>query len=167
MLYRYVGPPELRASISPPRRHIRNASDVLDWARQCSHGRGEVGGELVVTFIISARGELWIADRRSEHVACAVGEAVLSAGEMTFVLRKERVKVVDASNQSTGFCPPPSTWLVVARALDEIGVSRPDDFTARFEFRRCGQCGATNLVKDDWFVCAVCDADLSREWDFD
>lgn len=85
---------------------------------------------------------------------------------MTFALSKNRVEVVAASNQSTGFCPPPATWLLVARALDAIGLAHPGEFTARFEFRRCDNCGAINLVKDDWLVCALCDAELARAWNF-
>jgi hypothetical protein len=38
-------------------------------------------GLLVVTFAIDAKGSLRVADRRSEHVACAGGGPVLSAGE--------------------------------------------------------------------------------------
>lgn len=160
MLIRYVGPPELRAILSPTRQRIENARDVLGWARQ----NGASNAEIVVTFIVNARGELWIANRRSEHIACAAGEPVLSAGELTFSMADERVKVVAATNQSTGFCPPPSTWLHVSHALEVAGLAHPDDFTTRFDFRRCDKCGALNLVKESWFVCAICDADLSCEW---
>ena len=165
MLYHYVGPPELRDAISPTRRRIENSSDVRAWARRYSHAPGET--EIIVTFIVNERGELWIADRRSEHIACAAGAPVLSAGEMTFAIADERVEVVAASNQSTGFCPQPTTWLVVAAALNKAGLPHPADFTARFDFRRCDQCGAINLVKESWFVCAICDADLARKWNFD
>lgn len=114
MTYHYVGPPELRGTVSPTRRRIENAGEFLKWARQ----NGETSAEIIVTFIVNARGELWVANRRSEHVACAAGGPVLSAGEMTFSLADERIKVVAVTNQSTGFCPPPSTWLPVSRALD-------------------------------------------------
>ncbi len=166
MLLRYVGPPHLRGAASTARQRIENAADVAAWARRGGINSGATG-EITVTFIVNARGELWIADRRSEHIACAAGEAVKSAGEMTFGLDGNRVEVVATSNQSTGFCPPPETWLVVGAALDAAGLSHPDEFTARFEFRRCDSCGAINLVKDDWFVCALCDAELAREWNFD
>lgn len=162
MLYHYVGPPELRDAASTARQRIENAGDVTAWARQ----NGGANGEWIVTFIVNARGELWIADRRSEHVACAAGGPVMGAGEMTFAIVGERVEVVAISNQSTGFCPPPSTWLHVGAALDAASLPHPDNWTARFEFRRCDNCGAINLLKDDWFVCAMCDAELAREWNF-
>lgn len=163
MLYRYIGPPELCGLRSPTRRRIDNANDILSWARQ----NGEGSDEIIVTFIVNARGALWIADRRSEHIACAAGEPVLSAGEMTFDIAGERIEVVAVTNQSTGFCPQPSTWLYVSHALDAISLLHPDDFTTSFDFRRCDECGAINLVKESWFVCAVCDAELAHSWNFD
>jgi transcription initiation factor TFIIIB Brf1 subunit/transcription initiation factor TFIIB len=33
-------------------------------------------------------------------------------------------------------------------------------------FRRCPACGERNIVKDDWFVCGVCGADLPTVWNF-
>ena len=162
MLYRYVGPPHLRGAASTARGRIASAADVVAWARR----NGEARGEFVVTFIVNAREELWIADRHSEHVWCAAGGPVKSAGEMTFVVDKERVEVVAMSNQSTGYCPPPSTWLLTSHVLGVAGLPHPETWTEQFDFRRCDGCGAINLIKDDWFVCAVCDADLAREWNF-
>ncbi|WP_261994026.1 contact-dependent growth inhibition system immunity protein [Streptomyces sp. t39] len=34
-------------------------------------------------------------------------------------------------------------------------------------FRRCEECGTTCVVKDDHYVCAVCDADLPVRWNVD
>jgi hypothetical protein len=73
---------------------------------------------------------------------------------------------VGASNQSTGYCPDPDCWPAVAAALDRAGIPHPGRFTVEVIFRRCPSCGERNLVKDDWFVCALCEAELPREWNF-
>ena len=39
-------------------------------------------------------------------------------------------------------------------------------FSAEMIFRRCPKCGATNVVKDGWFECAVCRAELPSEWNY-
>jgi hypothetical protein len=115
---------------------------------------------VVVTFIIDPSGQLWINDRRSEHVLCAGGGDVLSAGEMTFSLRP-KLEVVEVSNQSTGYCPEPDSWPAVENVLTRLGIPHPKDFTLICIFRRCEACHTLNLVKDDWFECAVCQSPLS------
>ena len=165
MLYHYLGPPALRALDSPTRRSIRGADDVADWIGQTGQIL-DANDEVTATFIVNAREELWIADRRSEHIACAQGGPVVAAGEMTFGVVDAQIEVVAVTNQSTGFCPQPQSWARVASVLDKLGLPHPDDYTAKFEFRRCDECDAINLVKDDWFVCAVCEAELSRNWNF-
>lgn len=167
--YTYVGPAAIAEAVSEndQGRVIASVRDALTWldGRGTGPGRG-VRGELVVTFVIDTGGRLRIAERRSEHVACAGGEHVLSAGEMTFARDRDGVEVVAVSNQSTGYCPESSSWPAVAGALDAIPLSHPGRFTAPFEFRRCEQCGERNVVKDDWFVCALCDAELPEAWNF-
>ena len=32
--------------------------------------------------------------------------------------------------------------------------------------RHCEGCGERNVVRDGWFVCGVCGADLPAEWNF-
>jgi hypothetical protein len=76
------------------------------------------------------------------------------------------VEVEEISNQSTGFCPEPESWPVVAAALDTLGVRHPGRFTLAVVFRRCPACGERNVVKDGWFACGVCGADLPAEWNF-
>jgi hypothetical protein len=122
---------------------------------------------LTVTFVVLGDG-LWVADRHSEHVACARGGPVLSAGEMTLELDRRRgsVEVVYVTNQSTGFCPEPESWGAVAAALDAAGIGHPGGFGAEMVFRRCPRCGATNIVKEGWFVCAMCGAALPAAWNF-
>ncbi|BDA71358.1 hypothetical protein CAL7716_055240 [Calothrix sp. PCC 7716] len=61
-----------------------------------------------MTVIIDVDEQLWIADRHSEHVQCARGQRVLSAGEITFTLASSNVLVSEVSNQSTGYCPETS-----------------------------------------------------------
>ena len=159
-VFHYVGPPELRAQrIQTARFRVEVAADISAWVR--TQPRGEA---LVATFVVDARGALWIADRRTEHIACSRGEAVQTAGELSFEVRGTRVEVVAASNQSTGFCPRVESWNSLERALDAAGLTHPPTWTRAFEFRRCEACGALNLVKDDWSVCATCDADLPGEW---
>jgi hypothetical protein len=70
------------------------------------------------------------------------------------------------TNQSTGYCPEPESWPAVATALDRIGVAHPGRFTQEIVFRRCTACGERNVVKDGWYVCGSCGADLPADWNF-
>ena len=81
---------------------------------------------------------------RSEHVACAAGGPVLSAGEITF---DDECNVPEISNQSTGFCPEPESWSTVERALDRVGIEHPGGFTIAVVFRLCPKCHERNIVK--------------------
>lgn len=153
-IYTYVGPDEIRRRVAgdPAGTPVRAARDLpLDEPQ---------------TFVVTSDGILRVAHRRSEHVACAGGGAVLAAGELTASRLAGVVRIVDITNQSTGYCPESSSWPAVARALDAAGVAPPDGFTIAVVFRRCEECGERNLVKDDWFECAICGADLPREWNF-
>ncbi len=122
------------------------------------------GESTTLTFVIDEDGALRVAPRRSEHVACARGRPVLSAGELTI---DRSLAVAFASNQSTGYCPEPDSWPAVARALDELGVKHPRGFSFEATFRRCERCGERNLVKDQVFECAICGAELPRTWNFE
>ncbi|MET0493033.1 MAG: hypothetical protein ABW000_07870 [Actinoplanes sp.] len=107
-----------------------------------------------------------MAPRRSEHVACAGGADVLAAGEIVFEHGPVGWAVSEVSNQSTGYCPDGGSWTAVAAALDRLGITRPPGYTAEFVFRRCTSCGERNVVRDADFACAICDAPLTREWNF-
>ena len=161
--YHYVGPSELRDSISE-RQLIQKPSDVLCWVTQTQQ-RPE-NGRIVATFIIDDLGRLWIADRHSEHVACADGQSVLSAGEMTFVTDGSKVSVAGVSNQSLGYCPEPSSWPAVAAALDNSSLPHPLDFTSAYIIRRCEVCQVKNIVKDGVYECGVCQSLLPQNWNF-
>jgi hypothetical protein len=165
--YRYVGPADIRGRIAGNSTGIRISSvaDLLRWFRSTGQRPGP-DGLIAATFVIDEHGELLVADRRSEHVACAGGGPVLSAGEMFFRSEGDAIAVVEISNQSTGFCPEPASWPAVAAALDRIGIVHPGRFTIEVVFRRCEKCGERNVVKDDWFVCGLCGAELPRQWNF-
>jgi hypothetical protein len=121
---------------------------------------------IVATFVIGLAGRLRIADRRSEHVACAGGEPVLSAGEISFLVG-EKIEAGDVSNQSTGYCPEPESWPQVALVLDRIPLHHPGKFTHEIVFRRCFSCDQINIVKDGWLVCLACGKELPMQWNLD
>lgn len=163
--YRYVGPLPLAEIRSDPsqRFHVRQPQDVREWVRQTRQAR-DAQNIVIATFIIDLEGQLWIADRHSEHVQCACGERVLSAGEISFCLGRNEVTVVGVTNQSSGYCPEPQSWPSVAVALENIGLASPGGFTTEFVFRRCPACDTINIVKDGWFECAVCGNALPQIW---
>jgi hypothetical protein len=136
-LYPYVGPAGIKARLAghPTGTPIKSVAGLLAWA--CGTGQYPGPDGLVpATFVIDADGGLLLADRRSEHVACAGGGPVLSAGEMFLRVTDGGIEPADVSNQSTGFCPEPESWPAVAAALDKIGVPHPGRFTTEVIFRR-------------------------------
>jgi hypothetical protein len=113
-VYAYVGPEQIRDRdrAAPP------GADLLDWC--ATHAATLRAGEaLPATFIIDLSGRMLVADRRSEHVACAGGRPVLSAGEI-FLVRdgSGQLYVAEISNQSTGYCPE----LRLTSALRDHGI---------------------------------------------
>ncbi len=164
--YRYVGPAELavtaRQSTGPGTR-IASVADFESWAALQSPA------ELAepFTYVVGLDGRLLLAPRRSEHVACAGGAAVLGAGEITFVHESGRWAVGEVSNQSTGYCPDVTSWPAVARALDGIPLRRPAAFTHEVVFRRCPACSEHNIVREADFVCVFCGGELPAAWNVD
>lgn len=158
--YRYVGPSHIaeRVRDQPPGRPIVTPNDVMEWIRA-----GSYPALVVVTFTVDEALGLRIADRHSEHVACAGFAVVTAAGEMTLEVDRGQVEVIALTNQSTGYCPEPGCWAAVDAALSRIGLAHPDGFEATFDFRRCPACATINLIKDDWYVCA-CGAPLPKAW---
>ncbi|KAB8140054.1 hypothetical protein F8S13_25610 [Chloroflexia bacterium SDU3-3] len=162
-VYPYIGPHDLLRLLAQPSDRMR-VLGLDDLARWLGIGQRWARPRAVTsTYIVDTAGHLWLADRHSEHVACAGGRDVLAAGEVTFAIEGQQIGVAEITNQSTGYCPALECWPVVAAALDGIGVARPPGFTASFIFRRCGACGAVNIVKDGIFECAVCEAALRRD----
>ncbi|MFF4429670.1 hypothetical protein ACFYZ4_10925 [Streptomyces sp. NPDC001513] len=165
--YRYVGPAELRALVRPGNegRRIRTAADFDDWASASARTPAEPAEPF--TFVVDTSGVLRLAPRRSEHVVCAGGGPVLSAGEIGFRPESGRWAVREVSNQSTGYCPDPGSWPAVADALDAAGIAHPRGFTHEVVFRRCPACRELNIVREEDFVCVFCDGALPREWNVD
>ncbi|GAB4048595.1 hypothetical protein [Catellatospora paridis] len=162
--YSYVGPEEILhlAADAIGGHRIRSAADVGAWLDICH--RADLGEAF--TFVVDLDGTLRLAPRRSEHVACAAGAAVLAAGEILFSRDQADWAVDEVTNQSTGYCPDLDSWTAVAAALDAAGLRHPAGFTQRYVFRCCPKCGERNIVKEDDFICAVCDADLPTCWNF-
>lgn len=144
-------------------RRIGSAADFDGWIMEQS------AAELAepFTFVVGMDGVLRLAPRRSEHVACASGDMVLSAGEISFMREADRWTVSEASNQSTGYCPDASSWAEVARALDAVGLGRPSGFTHEVVFRRCPDCQEHNIVRENDFVCVFYGSDLPETWNVD
>ncbi|MGW5280019.1 hypothetical protein ACWERI_11225 [Streptomyces collinus] len=163
--YRYVGPAELKAAVRPDSGGCRigSADEFASWVA------GRPVAELAdpFTFVVGLDGVLGLAPRRSEHVACAGGEAVLGAGEISFTCEAGRWGVGDVSNQSTGYCPDVGSWAAVAQALDRAGLSRPPGFTHEVVFRRCPGCQQHNIVREGDFFCVFCGSDLPETWNVD
>ncbi|WP_211328453.1 hypothetical protein [Thermomonospora umbrina] len=130
-------------------------------------GRTEQRPDEPFTFVIDLNETLLLAPQRSEHVACAGGEPVLGAGEVTFTPATGRWTVYEISNQSTGYCPDVTSWPVVRAALDRAGLDHPPTCTHPITFRRCPRCHERNIVKDEHYVCALCDAPLPNTWNMD
>ncbi|MYV63803.1 hypothetical protein GTW37_36275 [Streptomyces sp. SID4931] len=163
--YRYVGPPDLKTAVRPGAggHRIGSAADFGDWAAE------RTAAELAepFTFVVGMDGVLRLAPRRSEHVACADGQSLLSAGEISFSREADRWVADDVSNQSTGYCPDIVSWPAVAHALDAIQLERPSHFTHQVVFRRCPGCQECTIVREDDFVCVFCGSDLPKEWNVD
>lgn len=166
-LYHYVGPVEIAAAVAaiPMGFAIRQLQDVMRWIKETEQHINR-DGSIIATFTIDQHGTLHLADRHSEHVACAGGNPVLSAGEITFVINGEKLEVSAITNQSTGYCPQASSWPDVANALQLAGMAAPGHFSSSYEFRLCRLCQAINIIKDDVLECALCEAVLPEEWNF-
>ncbi|MFJ9822598.1 hypothetical protein ACIRU3_46900 [Streptomyces sp. NPDC101151] len=160
-----MGPIGLKAVVGPGSGGCRigSAADFDRWVAERS------AAELVepFTFVVGLDGVLRLAPRRSEHVACAGGRSVLSAGEIGFVRVAGKWAVGEVSNQSTGYCPDVTSWSSVARALDGVGLGRPPGFTYEVVFRRCPGCQEHNIVREADFVCVFCGGDLPAVWNVD
>jgi hypothetical protein len=160
--YRYVGPADVLAAVTPSNGgyRITSVDELAAWMAALAPAERREPH----TFIIDVAGDLRVAPRRSEHVACAGGHPVFSAGEISFSRQDRRWTVTEVSNQSTGYCPEPSSWPTVAAACERAALEHPGEFTAAFGFRRCPACDQINIVKDDDFFCAACGGDLPQEW---
>jgi hypothetical protein len=166
--YQYVGPEGIRRRNvnAPAGSAVVSATDLTEWVRQTNQ-EPDHAGVIAATFVVDELGILRVADRRSEHIACSGGRPVLSAGELFVRQSGAGWEVVEVSNLSTGFCPEPESWPVVAETLDSAGIAHPGGFTVTVIFRRCPACGERNVVRDGWFVCGTCGAELPAAWNFE
>jgi hypothetical protein len=159
--YTYVGSQEIRRAVAehPAGVPILSVRDCEEWLT--AHPDALTEG---ATYVVDLQARLRLAPRRSEHVACAGGGEVLAAGEVRFRRAGTQPAVAELSNQSTGYCPDTTCWAAAALALGRAGIPAPQGFTFEVVFRRCPRCRELNLVKEGWFVCAFCEADLPGEW---
>jgi hypothetical protein len=102
-----------------------------------------------------------------EHVVCAIGMPVLSAGEVTFRIDNNHIEIPYITNQSTGFCPEPRSWTAVDKALKKTDINYPNNFSVNFVFRLCTNCNTINIVKEDSYLCAMCNHTLEKQWNLD
>lgn len=167
-LYDYVGSEEIKLSVVNAQAGtvIRSISDVKNWIKNTYDKKTIASNLVVATFVIDINGDLRLADRHSEHVACAGGQPVMSAGEIFISWDKNHFEVSDITNQSTGYCPEIESWKYVEIVLNKIHIDHPSCFTTEFTFRRCYSCSQINIVKDHLFICSVCNSNLSHEWNF-
>ncbi|ARU55868.1 hypothetical protein OLMES_1794 [Oleiphilus messinensis] len=163
--YIYVGSNELLDLVKkiPKGQVVFDGASVAKWINETDQELN-ADDEIIATFVVNTFGQLVIADRQSEHVVCAGGENVLSAGEITFHVGKNSVVVTEITNQSTGYCPDIVSWDAAEAALNLAGLKHPEGFTRKFVFRKCEKCGELNIVKEAWYVCVFCDTDLPGEW---
>ncbi len=168
--YPYIDPKEITQRVSKKYEgsKIIQIEDLRKWIKNSNQIL--VNDQLTATFVINEQKELVISDRNSEHVVCAGGRKVLSVGEITFGFEdedEEEIFVAEISNQSTGYCPKPTSWEAVELALEKIGVEHPTFFTKAYEFRYCENCQTINLIKEEIYECAVCGEELALEWNMD
>lgn len=166
-IYPYVGPKDLLDLIDPciNRIAVKNAVAVREWIK---HTQQELDSDnsVIATYIIDTNRIMWICDRHMEHVVCAIGRPVLSAGEITFRVDKN-VETTYITNQSTGYCPEPASWEAVNLSLKNTDISYPNHFSVKFNFRICSHCKTINIIKENDYVCAVCDHRLNKKWNLD
>jgi hypothetical protein len=162
--YPYVGPRELRelASAEITRIEPESEAHLASWIR-ASYGLEPT----TFTYVVTELGRFRISDRHTEHVSCAEGLSVLAAGEVELIVKGDEVHVETLTNQSTGYCPEPSCFPAIARALAEAGLDPPSSFTHEFVFRRCRSCHDITVVKGAIFECPSCESDLPAEWNCD
>ncbi|MEH2026031.1 hypothetical protein [Nostoc sp.] len=167
-LFEYIGTDNIRLSVAdcPVGVRIKSVNDLKNWINKTMQ-KPDTRGLIAATFVVDSEGYIRLADRHSEHIACAGGKSILSAGEIFFSYNKQTFEVVEITNQSTGYCPEAGSWSQVEKALEQIPLPHPGNFTTEFIFRRCPVCRQLNIVKDDLFLCAVCNTGLPKIWNCD
>ena len=164
--YGYIGPEKFLKNLDKKYKGflINDRNDIEKWILQTDQIT-DSNGLIIATFIINLENKLLINDRHSEHVQCANGENILSAGEIGFVVKNTKVEGIEfISNQSTGYCPSSRSWDKVEKAINEIeGIEVPKEFEPKFEFSYCSNCQSLKIVKDEYYYCHRCDNELYSE----
>jgi hypothetical protein len=161
--YRYVGSEEIarHAQEAIERLQPRSPDDIRGWAARAR------SRALEFTYVVDTAGNLWLSDRRSEHVTCARGAEVLGAGELWVDVGPRQVTIASITNQSTGYCPEPDCWPAVRDALARAGLEPPRAFTYVFRYRRCPTCRGINILKDAMPECPGCGTELPAAWNLE
>ncbi len=165
-VYTYVGSQDIYEKVKghPPGKAIRSIADLKEWLfSQADYV--ETDGNVWATYVVKEDLVLYLAPRRSEHVACAAGGSVVAAGEMSFSPVKG--ELLTCTNQSLGYCPDVDCWKEVESALDYAKIEHEGCFTDEYIIRRCPKCNQKNIVKDGLFECGSCWSELPNEWNFD
>jgi hypothetical protein len=83
-LYNYVGSEQIKLSVINfgVGTVIHSIADIKNWIDLTCDRKTIASNLVVATFTIDMYGQLRLADRHSEHIACAGNEPVLSAGEI-------------------------------------------------------------------------------------
>ena len=166
--YEYVGPAEIYKRINEEFKGIvvHSSEEILNWI--ISNNEKSKNIDLIIcTFIINLLGELVIADRHSEHVHCANGENVKSAGEIGFYITQDKIQIEFVTNQSTGYCPASESWQEVENSLRKIDdLNIPEGFDPEFVFSYCPNCQTRQIVKEEFYFCPNCENPLLSENEF-
>ncbi len=160
--YPYIGPISILQRIQEQHQGtlITSIQDIENWLKE-NNQRGDDYGNIVVTFVILPHYELRISDRHIEHVQCANGSEVLSAGEMTFAIDKKKVfSISQITNQSTGYCPAIESWQHVEKAIQTLDLPKPIQFEPAYLFSYCESCQSLKIIKDEDYFCYTCQVAL-------
>ena len=160
----YVGPEAILDAVCETRRWKIECPEDLRKHFAQNAGQADKYGLVAATYVVSEDLVLYLADRRSEHVACARGLPVAAAGEIFIELHHASIAIARISNQSTGYCPSLDSWNAIAGVLLQLGVETPGGFDPACEFRRCDACKNIQIVKDGVFDCIFCATPLSADW---
>ena len=162
--YDYIGSAQfLPQGEFPPRVQLTGLDALRVWMHE-HEGDLDMEECIPATFVIDPEARFWIADRATEHVACARLGRVLAAGEVFFSGMRGNPYIHRISNQSAGYCPEPESWDAVETALEALGIEHPVGFEPCCIFRRCPDCATVVIVKDAEYTCLVCGAALPPTW---
>jgi hypothetical protein len=170
-VYSYVGEHEYSAggegdTAEETRQRIASADEISAWVGK--HGEeAEFDRSVPACYIVDTDYEFWIASRFSEHVTLAKARPVLAAGEVFFGEDGGVATVERITNQSTGYCPEPSSFKIAEFVLAKLKIPHPEEFDPAFQFRWCKPCGNIEIVKDGDFTCLMCGEELPEEWNLD